>query len=114
MGDIDKFISNFANQISAAALCDEQRWPKYGDSNVISSSHEVISILHSKLTWLNNQWSSKTGIDNNNFYITNNKVHTKIYDMSGRLIVNPHSKGLYIINEYLPNGSVNVKKIINR
>lgn len=108
--DLDVFIHDFAQQIATAAVCDKERWPNYGDSDVITSSNEVISSLRTKVLWLNDQWSSVNGIATTNNNHPNN--YSIYYDMSGCRIDNPQKSGVYIIKEYLSDGSVRARKVV--
>ncbi len=53
---LDQFVNDFATQITSAAKADYNRWPNYGNQNMNDRKNSFLSMLHSKVNWLVEQW----------------------------------------------------------
>ncbi len=53
---VEPFIDAYIDQIYEAALCDAQRWPQYGNPDIINDCTNFKSLLASKYRWLGEQW----------------------------------------------------------
>lgn len=54
--NIDKFVNDFVNSISAAAASDAVRWPQYAHSNILNERDNFKNYYSRKLAWLKEQW----------------------------------------------------------
>lgn len=64
--DADKLTSDmatFANKIAVAAICDANRWPKYGNRNETSRAAAAYGLVNKKIDWLKTQWGVPAGIE---------------------------------------------------
>lgn len=53
---MDGFIDNFINQVYHATLCDADRWPQYGNADILSDRTRFKDYFNSKYLWLVDQW----------------------------------------------------------
>ena len=92
---IDVFINTFLEEIAAAAVCDVQRWPAYGNSDIWGASRQVFDSLEKKTKWLDSQWRSQytEGITE----LLTDVPETALFDIFGRRM-NSHQliRGLVI------------------
>lgn len=66
LNDIYNFIDAHESQISQAAAKDKQRWPQYhGSQSVGTYIDRTTNVLRQNIAWLNEQWSSNTGNNDN-------------------------------------------------
>ena len=91
---IDAFIDAFADQISAAAVADYNRWPSYGNRDIAARKAEFKNRIRQKTEYLRQQWGN--GI--NSVELTEGDsadsfadsysptADNRIYDITGRLV----------------------------
>lgn len=58
--DIYDYVDQYAERIKAAALCDAQRWPSYGNWNFDERINQVKTRLKLGVNWLSDQWTEPT------------------------------------------------------
>lgn len=97
MEGMDDFINSFLSEIAAAAACNAQRWPEYGNADVWSAARPVFSSLEAKTKWLDSQWRSAHFDGIEEIATTENASETVLFDLCGRRIAaNRHRKGVVI------------------
>lgn len=52
--EVDKFI----DKIASAAQCDCQKWPSYGNKNVLNEKETVYELLEKRLSWLDSNFGT--------------------------------------------------------
>lgn len=57
---IDGFIDRFIDQIYTAALCDADRWPQYGNADILNDRTTFKNYFNAKYQWLLSQWGEPT------------------------------------------------------
>jgi len=60
------FIISTAQSIEAAARSSYQRWPQYGNENVVDIASKAYDFYMQKTTWLGNNWGTPMPIDYSN------------------------------------------------
>ena len=53
-----KEIDAFIDKIVYAAQCDCQKWPRYGNKNVLSDKESVYELLNKRLSWLDSHFGT--------------------------------------------------------
>lgn len=93
--NLHPYIDNFCSHITEAAISDGRRWSQYNYSDVDTRKQRFLKYLDARISWLKDQWGDETdGIE----YPEQNTPDSPLYyDLSGRRIAHPNSKGLYII-----------------
>lgn len=93
---MDQFIDDFVKEIEAAAKCDAERWPEYGNADERAAAEIVKQRFSEKIQWLSTQWGDYASI---NETINERQIKTyNRYDLSGRRINNNHSHQIIIID----------------
>lgn len=121
--NLDAHIEKFMNKISTAAVCNANRWPQYGNSDLNWSRNEFKRKITEKVSWLKTQWgdgnssvenatiAEKTvifGIENKINVIAGGVIErVSVYDLAGRVVATsmPNSeeysldvnRGIYIV-----------------
>ena len=93
---MDQFIDDFVKEIEAAAKCDAERWPEYGNADERAAAEIVKQRFSEKIQWLSTQWGDYASIDEKKVG-TYTKTSNR-YDLSGRRINNNHSHQIIIID----------------
>ena len=55
---MDAFINSFIDKIYHAALYDAERWPQYGNPDILNDRESFKNYFHSKYQWLAEQWGA--------------------------------------------------------
>ena len=55
---LEKYLSEFVEGVQTAARSDANRWPIYGNQNIIKDYNTFIEKLHNRITWLGRQWGA--------------------------------------------------------
>ena len=55
---MDDFIDRFIDQIYLAAMCDADRWPQYGNNDILNDKTTFKNYFNSKYQWLAEQWGT--------------------------------------------------------
>ncbi len=66
---INQYIITYAESISEAAKHNAQRWPQYGNANVMDGAMSFASKLQEKAKWLSQQWGNELPTDWSNYTI---------------------------------------------
>lgn len=53
-----KEVDAFIEKIASAAQCDCNKWPNYGNKNVVSDKEAVYKLLEKRLSWLDTQFGT--------------------------------------------------------
>lgn len=53
---LDTFLKKFTNEISEAARSDYNRWPNYGNRDILSDYDQFTGLLYRRVKWLGEQW----------------------------------------------------------
>ncbi len=56
---IGDYITRQAERISAAAVKSNERWPQYGNNDVVASAKNVKDLFNSRVAWLGKQWGTQ-------------------------------------------------------
>ncbi len=90
------FIDNFAQEIKEAAKYNYQRWPQYGNDDVIERADYVKDCLHKKIAFLDANWGGQYS----NLQTLQSSTESFLFDLYGRKynFAKGHlSKGVYIM-----------------
>jgi hypothetical protein len=99
LGDVypslDAYIDDFISRISAAAICDAQRWPKYGSANVGQRKRDFKQKISQKVAFLTKRWGEGiSGIDQATAASADKNVW---FTLDGRrLNARPSRPGIYL------------------
>ena len=55
---MDAFIDRFIDQIYLAAMCDADRWPQYGNNDILNDKTTFKNYFNGKYQWLAEQWGT--------------------------------------------------------
>lgn len=88
---IYSYVDDYAARIAAAARCDAERWPSYGNADVLQKADFVKQRLQGARRWLNAQWKGKetynVGFVDNNTTDPWTNLHTYIWYVQGNDVV---------------------------
>lgn len=70
--DILQYVDNSCQTIAEAARADAERWPEYGNPNVIERGQQVRNWLDHSMRWLNNHWGSADPVNSVTVYFEDN------------------------------------------
>lgn len=59
---LTSLMNTFSHRIAAAASCDAQRWPDYGNANELQAAALFRAQVERRIDWLKSQWGN-TGVD---------------------------------------------------
>lgn len=80
--EIYDYIDSYADRIKAAAVCDAERWPDYGNADVEAKAETVKNRLRQSERWLQSQWGIQqtfTAYYQNNLLPYWNEVHAYVW-----------------------------------
>lgn len=59
---LDNFIDSFTAQIKDAASCNAERWPQYGNSDIVSAASNFKRHFNNSVSWLGIQWEKRVEV----------------------------------------------------
>lgn len=129
-------VDAFIDKITYASQCDCNKWPEYGNKNVLERKQSLYNLIEKRLTWLDSQFGTVDIAEteqpvlkvypnpthgNVNIVSDSNIQQVELTDLSGKVIETyaggqtslqlQASKGTYLLKVYADSG-VMVNKII--